>query len=189
MPTPMIFTPNMMKGIISGEKTQTCRKPGPSITGIQKYGDTIWVRENFYEKGRWNPNSGPDDVDWEDANWSSLKEVLYAVDCDKPTSKPPEYWWRSRPSIHMPQWASRYTLSVRQLCQKPVQSLTLDEINREGIGIFTSYEPAYKAWENLWVSLYGRYSWLSNPELVVIGFKVLESKKTSNIISTRMVGA
>lgn len=104
MSTPIIFTPEMMRGIISGEKTKACRNPGPVIKCIQKEGHTIWVRENFYEKGHRIPFSGPSGVDWEDANWSNLKEVLYAVDSDIPTSKPREYWWRSRPSIHMPRW-------------------------------------------------------------------------------------
>ncbi|MBQ0600904.1 hypothetical protein J7S78_13985 [Klebsiella oxytoca] len=189
MSTPLIFTPNMMIGMISGDKTQTCRIPGPAIKGIHNTGDTIWVRENFYEKGHWHPFSDPNGVNWEDANWSSLKEVRYSADSDKPTSKPPEYWWRSRPSIHMPRWASRYTLNVNQICRKRVQNLTLDEINREGIGMFVSYEMAIKAWESLWVSLYGLDSWQSNPELVVIGFNVLESDKMIDIKLTRMVGA
>lgn len=179
---PLIFTPEMMKGIISGAKTQTCRNPGlrSPVAHLTANEGTIWVRENFYEKGRWHPFSVPDGVDWEDACWNSLHEVVYTVDNPRPTSKPDDYWWRSRPSIHMPRWASRFTLGVTHIERKPVQALTLDEINREGIGHFHSYSEAVTEWERLWVSLYGDESWGRNPELVVIGFTVLNAVSAGN---------
>lgn len=82
------------------------------------------------------------------------------------------------PSLFMPRWASRITLPVATVYPKRVQDLTMGEICREGLARniyeFTPVTQAFKAWEDLWVSLNGRASWDANPWCWMITFAVIK---------------
>lgn len=171
--TPLMFTPQMMRQILSGAKTLTSRAPRPAIKAITSPGDLIWVREHFYEKGRWDQLCDPDGGERDVFEWCSCGEVLYGADSERPDNNSKSFCWRSRPAIHMPRWASRITLTVTDLTMKPVRGFSLEDINREGIGIFSTHSEALHVWRSLWVSLNGLESWESNEPLRLIGFRAM----------------
>lgn len=151
---PIIFNTEMVKAILEGRKTQTRRviKPGKylqsqanvygqcsdgSFFGLGfrwqeideqdvagnlgaagengfhcpygKPGDRLWVREKFMV------------YDEED------KIVVYHDDVPNPEE------WRWKPSIHMPRWASRINLVIKDVRVERVQDITQDDAYAEGI--------------------------------------------------------
>jgi len=98
---------------------------------------------------------------------------------------------RLRPSIHMPRWASRLTLTVTDVRVQRLQDISEADAVAEGIERLRSgrgfYDPTTSkgnvrlghycenvtdAFELLWNSLHGKDAWDSNPWLVAYSFDV-----------------
>jgi hypothetical protein len=195
---PMIFNKDMVRALLSGCKTQTRRPVKPVVQLTEKMGfkqngyaygigldfdrtkqhfmksrcpfnvgDLIWVRETFRlfnsadECGCEAPCECP-----------SHNEPLYRASHNNCDSK-----WK--PSIHMPQWASRLTLRVLQVRLEQVQDISTEDACAEGfklpplerqgfaIGARTNFRHA-------WKTIYGE-SWEQNQWVWVIDFEVIES--------------
>lgn len=195
---PILFSPEMVRAILEGRKTQTRRvmKPQPEAndwidTPMCQYGhigDLLWVRET----------------------WGTLPEY----DSIKPSDLPncPIYYnasqryypfstisdiGKKRPSIFMPRWASRITLMVTNVRVERVQDISEEDAIAEGIQRFDygadSYKPEYcticfgtqelalgamhttakGAFSRLWDSINSKrgYSWASNPWVWIIEFE------------------
>ncbi|MGM7774266.1 hypothetical protein ACS8AQ_23360, partial [Yersinia enterocolitica] len=88
-------------------------------------------------------------------------------------------FWRSRPSIHMPRWASRINLLITGVRVERLQAITLGDICKEiGCGLY-DFRPAtygFQVWEKLWKSIYGEENWEANPWVWVINFERMEAK-------------
>lgn len=139
-------------------------------------GDRLWVRESFYEHGHWQGGG----YDPEDSYFVSDKQVLYPADgIQRPSERKREDFWRSRPSIHMPRWASRITLEITGVRVERLHAITLGDICKElGCGLY-DFRPAtygFKVWEELWQSIYGADSWQANPWVWVVEFKRVEGE-------------
>ncbi|HHK8874981.1 TPA: hypothetical protein ACQZB3_000561 [Escherichia coli] len=137
-------------------------------------GNRLWVRESFYEHGHWQGGG----YDPEDSYFVSDKQVLYPADgIQRPAERKREDFWRSRPSIHMPRWASRITLEITGVRVERLHAITLGDICKElGCGLY-DFRPAtygFTVWEELWQSIYGADSWQANPWVWVIEFKRVE---------------
>lgn len=155
-------------GVASEDEGYTC--PFGAV------GDRLWVRESFYEHGRWQGGG----YDPEDSYFVSDKQVLYPADgIQRPAERKREDFWRSRPSIHMPRWASRITLEITGVRVERLHAITLGDICKElGCGLY-DFRPAtygFKVWEELWKSIYGADSWQANPWVWVIEFKRVEGE-------------
>lgn len=132
---PIIFSAPMVRAMLDGRKTQTRRvlkEPAPYddgddidaavVTGFiaPKYRarDRLWVRETCATWGR-GPDREP--VEYpvayaaDDPEWEGIKH-------DARHSRGDE--WKIRPSIHMPRWASRLTLTFETHRQN------IDQINQ-----------------------------------------------------------
>lgn len=89
---------------------------------------------------------------------------------------------RAVPSIHMPRWASRITLEITGLRIERLNAITPDDAKAEGVECCEHFEKAKRghplnahwvgfAW--LWKSINGEQSWLANPWVWVVEFKVV----------------
>jgi hypothetical protein len=134
-------------------------------------GDRLYVREAFC------PRLGYP---------APIAKPHYRADDDKPE-------WRRlwKPSIHMPRWASRLTLTVTDVQVQRLQEISKEDAVAEGIepycGIdpdchgymnyFTRSEDGYwvpprQSFHTLWNSLHGPDAWDANPWVVALTFDV-----------------
>lgn len=189
---PIIFSAPMVRALLEGRKTQTRRvistkghanlfdgswsdgyvlDPGNASWRAHhiKYatGDRLWVRENC-------------------ATWTGvLRDVIYRSDDEQ------EYLlaiadakhgakWKGRPSIHMPRWASRLTLTVTSVRVQRLQDISEEDAVAEGVIPSSEanelrwqhYAPHGVAFRDLWNSLHGPDAWDANPWVVALTFTV-----------------
>lgn len=131
-------------------------------------GDRLWVRENFFQRGRWGLPEHPE-AEEEDRYWIGSKEIAYAADV-----KRPGHDWRSRPSIHMPRHASRITLEITSVRVERLQSISEADALAEGVKHSLHLQCGRLASENfahLWWTINGDGSWEKNPWVWVVEFK------------------
>lgn len=154
-----------------------------------KPGDRLWVREKWYQKGSWRKPSHPE-AEWDDAYFVGSREIVYSADAPKPADDPNNrIWWRAKPSIHMPRWASRITLEITNVRVERLQDITENDAQAEGCsavegckwhtfkemhaGIPMHAHTARDAFAALWESINGDDSWDENPWVWVVEFKRL----------------
>lgn len=166
---PILFSAPMVRALLAGTKTQTRRAlnerhlwhfiEGQGDLGICPYGqpgDRLWVREACM--------SDPDRFTIYRADWER-----YNV-CDT---------MRWRPSIHMPRWASRLTLTVTAVRVERLQEISCADAIAEGIApaansqtIDCDTPDPRDEFHALWDRLHGEGAWDANPEVVAITFAV-----------------
>jgi hypothetical protein len=186
---PIIFSAPMVRALIDGRKTQTRRvlKPQPvpclswseppagtypSAKGWSRLryapGDRLYVREAFsYETLDVDRNGFMAPWYWADGN---------------PVSGD---WTRPKPSIHMPRWASRLTLTVTEVKVQRLTDISEADAVAEGVRRFgpmwgVEQDSGHGAASNtaagcfrlLWNSLHGPDAWDANPWVAAISFTV-----------------
>ena len=147
-------------------------------------GDTLWVREQFAMPRR-TTNGGRESQLVPDHN---VGGVHYLADGEAPAG------YRSRPSIHMPRWASRLTLLVKSVRVERLQQISYEDMDAEGVE-FDDDSVAARAFSRaehiqigggslgdtaervgfaeLWDSINGaRAPWASNPWVWVVEFQI-----------------
>ena len=188
---PILMCAEMIRAILAGKKTETRRMVGlkelnehPDIWNIvdpvdgfitlendiygweqpkHPYGaagDTLWVREAL------NGNGEPD---------GRRKGIMrYSVDGEMVIDDGADVLWTYKharlPSIHMPRWASRITLTVKSVTLERLHEITDEGARAEGVADRAEYE-------QLWIELNGEESWNLNPWVWVVKFDVKEIKK------------
>lgn len=145
-------------------------------------GDRLWVRENFYQDGQWSLRLGCEPDDPRGGFWSATSRVIYAADGTPLPDPIPGNQWRSRPSIHMPRWASRITLEITDVRLEQVQDISGMDAKREGVSVpahipedGADLDYARRGFRRLWEEIHGEGSWDANPWVWVIEFKKLGS--------------
>lgn len=192
---PILFSAPMIRALLDGRKTQTRRVVNPiphdpalrpGMTGYKpaplhlwqaapsgpyfppRYvaGDRLWVREAC-------------------ATWiGDIRDVAYRAD------ETDDEWanlrhdaklgfWKLRPSIHMPRWASRITLTVTDVRVQRLNEISEADAQAEGappIGAddATDEDERSHRWGfiNLWNSLHGPGAWAQNPWVAAYTFTV-----------------
>lgn len=160
-------------------------------------GDRLWVRENFFTDSRENrplviyaatanmyreqgepvkPCTYPDtDLSGEyPTHEQSLKNIT-----TPPTSK----WWKLRPSIFMPRWASRITLELTGVRVEQLRKISGVDAVAEGIaldfpgGHHGAYDRAKTAFREGWDTLNASrgYGWDTNPFVWVLEFRRVDA--------------
>lgn len=201
---PIIFSAPMVRALLDGRKTQTRRllKPrkglrldeviskgireGNQITCTREMlapepyapGDRLYVREAHALVGTVDPG------------WLLYRADGYESECIRHGFSrpfPPESDVRWRPSIHMPRWASRLTLTVTDVRVHRLQDISEADAVAEGIeadefGAWHCYQSEPKgqtfwacpreSFRTLWNSLHGPDAWNANPWVVAISFTV-----------------
>ena len=194
---PIIFSAPMVRALLEGRKTQTRRLAKvtwsdganreftgwhPERAGMNRWqlvggmgvgatiavpyapGDRLYVREAFC------PRLGYP---------AAIAKPHYRADDDKPE-------WRGlwKPSIHMPRWASRLTLTVTEVRVQRLQEISEADCFAEGVEQFgggaafvkladaQTYSTPRGCYHALWNSLHGPDAWDANPWVVALTFTV-----------------
>lgn len=213
---PILFSAPMVRALLAGTKTQTRRiaepvsgemKPGQIIcmTGPRfggtayrfqpKYavGDRLWVREH------WRTSYVLDCFSPKDLKASETAEVPYTpirYEADgttldfNPNDDPP--FGRFRPSMFLPRWASRITLTVTDVRVERLQNISEADAVAEGVErlnqhvafpIYRNYTALPKSgpgalhsarlsYSTLWNSIKGPGAWDANPWVAAYTFAV-----------------
>lgn len=187
MEKPILFSTEMVRAILKGQKTQTRRviKPQPPdgvgrIRGPELYepakvdrngelvpGEPVYgVYDDWGEWGAKFPYGQPGDVLWVRETWCNAGVFGYVYRATDSLPVSVKGGWR--PSIHMPREAARLFLLIKNVRVERLQDITEEDARAEGaIGI----EPI-SVFMNLWNSINGkRYPWESNPWVWVIEFE------------------
>lgn len=141
--------------------------------------DSEKICKRIYQRGRYVMPILPE-ADPECAVFSGYKEVRFIGD-DLPNDGRyfGEKFWRKRPSIHMPRWASRLTLKVTGVRVEQVRDISKEDAIREGFagghgsihGYMYSATPQ-EHFSNTWQKIYGE-SWNRGDWVWVIDFEVI----------------
>jgi len=193
---PILFSAPMVRAILENRKTQTRRvvKPQPTIDGgadfepgsgccdwwfnwkfddgvdpcdMPKYcpygqpGDRLWVREHIKIK--------------EDGGFQWLTYAAddsWVVDPAGIRRDAKRTGNRSRPSIHMPRWASRITLEITDVYVERLQEISEEDAKAEGVlrAGLTYRENFHELWSTIHAAD-GPNGWNANPWVWVIEFK------------------
>ncbi len=198
---PILFSGEMVRAILAGNKTQTRRvvKPQPKSLCVGhcpatkpcfthdglhcmpseycpygRVGDRLWVRET------WKVGLVGDAtvLDFAAGGYDLLDYPVSFGAFEQYESK----GWR--PSIHMPRWASRITLEITGVRVERLQDITWADIRYEGVECPLHDFPGglcvgecrelRQAFRNLWDSINGKSpgkTWDDNPWVWVIEFK------------------
>ena len=180
---PMPFNTPMVQAILERLKTQTRRvvkKPFsewindkniktewadslPSQCPYGQPGDLLYVRETWMK----NPN-----IEWfpnEPIYFKASKSAQFLKE-----------WPRSwKPSIHMPKAVARIWLEIEEVKVERLQDISEEDAKAEGVSpdLATDHPKGvyYTAFSDLWSKINGNGSWISNPWVWVIKFKVLST--------------
>ena len=187
---PILFSPAMVRAILSGQKTQTRRIAKPALWPILdealrvnghpchqflvgnipcpygEPGDRLWVRETFSHV----PGEG----------------VAYRATNPELDGAP----WK--PSIHMPRWASRITLEITEVRVQRLQDISEDDVYAEGCASGLRHDPfacdGTNDWcfPHLWDSINGgTHNWESNPWVWALSFQ-LAAQGEPTMTATRL---
>lgn len=176
----IIFSGDMVRAILDGEKAQTRRivKPQPVQYNRPDWPVTHGWREVPHVGGwevSWNQNrmtateaigefcpyGVPGDRLWvrEAFFVSSVGRIIYAADRELLRPKSP---------IHMPRWASRITLEVTGVRVQRLQDITEDDARAEG---FDSLDGFALLWDR--INEKCGYGWQDNPWVWAVEFRAV----------------
>lgn len=192
----MIMQPSLAQKTHLGEKTQSRRplKPQPNeahtidhIAGIwkpkYKKGEVIYVKETFAYI--W-PSDVPMPKEECKIEYKGETGNKYPGDWpeDEAKGNPDAPKWT--PSIHMPQWAARTHLSIRDVRIEHIQDISEEDCLKEGLNEKGTKRWVELGWDSndahgrefslLWDSIYGKtkYNWVANPLVWVYEFEKVE---------------
>ena len=167
---PILFSAPMVRAILDGIKTMT-RRIYKTCFYTWQVGDRIWVKETYLIAHN-DSNNTKIIYAATDPNLIGIG-FNYSVKCSSKTQLP--IW---RPSIFMPRKYSRILLEITELHRERIKDCSNGDAIREGFLCETEF------WEYFWkmnAKLYPQgvdeMLLIDNPDVLAIGFKVLEVKK------------
>jgi len=197
---PIIFSAPMVRALIAGRKTQTRRiakarfweteKGAPEMRPVDtrySVGDRLWVREAHYLTDDGDNEyavfaADPPEVAEHLARIASLKSSHRDIDWSRHE--------KLRPSIHLPRWASRLTLTITDVRVQRLQDISEADAKAEGAPWYVAghgrisddeyaadpgYQPSKRAgFECLWNDIHGWNppAWAENPWISALSFTV-----------------
>ena len=189
---PILFSAEMVRAILKGDKTQTRRviKPQPPAEA-ESVSRQLYSQDAPKNDGAWtwwagkpqtpitkplfSPYGAPGGLLWVRETWDRhASGVDYAADFAA-VSRPQAGPWR--PSIHMPRWASRVTLRITDVRVEWLQDIREDDARAEGCDPVIHEDGAIDCgtrkttFANLWNRINGPGAWEANPWVWVIEFE------------------
>lgn len=177
---PIIFSAPMVRALLEGRKTMTRRvlwpQPveGAQFQGIDRDGKALFTVGCIY--GKQSLIYAPGDRLWvREAHVLTPAGVAYVADGVDHYGAGGKL--RKRPSIHMPRWASRLTLTVTEVRVQRLHDISAEDAVAEGwpgpkTDIGYSVSKPLQWFPDLWNSLHGPDAWDANPWCVAVSFKV-----------------
>lgn len=200
---PIIFSAPMVRALLEGRKTMTRRltpshlelaQPGDSLWVRESWRPGAWRGDDEGGRIAVDYRASPEEnrtpwlrvppASWRPL-WLKLGDEAEAAACagrgsTRRNSDGDGWTWDRgdspcawRPSIHMPRWASRLTLTVAAVRVEPLQAISDEDAAAEGVAPRAEAEPigmaAYR-FRELWDSLHGPDAWDANPEVVALSF-------------------
>lgn len=188
---PMLFNTEMVRAILSGQKTCTRRVVKPRFGGSLEVHEDVAGTPRLCEKcgalcHGLKPPCRPGDILYVRETWNGTTlgnakvgyTDLYWYKADDKYENPADKW---RPSIHMPKEAARIFLRVTDVRVERLQKIPGDGCAMEGIPLYSGpvgeRENYYRnAFSVLWDSTIkhtdlDRYGWAANPWVWVIEFE------------------
>lgn len=189
---PIIFSGPMVRALLAGRKTQTRRilKPQPPEwrPGEMRWrvGDRLWVREHWSGLHAFQSTKPNERHSFVGDGYPYLREEIWYWADGAPDAGD---WEHPRPSLHMPRYASRLTLTVTDIRVQRVQDISGDDARAEGIywsGIFEGWTSGVgvdesvdfhqrlpvRCFEKLWRRINGNEAWDTNPWIAALTFAV-----------------
>lgn len=191
---PILFSGPMVRAIFEGRKTQTRRvvKPQPVRGQVVNKGFDHRGVMTFSEGWHWDPSKHDhhiwrDDENQNEGDWAKwflgmCPYELGARLCDGRSN------WK--PSIFMPRWASRLTLTVTDVRVERLQAISEADVIAEGIQKWPlgyrialtgapkheclTFDVAADAYRWLWNSINGAGGWEANPWIVAVSFRAAQ---------------
>ena len=204
---PLIFSAPMIRALIEGRKTQTRRVMNPHEWYQWKFdcvvgrharfvggdsgdvvshcrlpaivGDQLWVREAWKVIGR--ERNGETELIFQYSADGAVYKFTEAEEFGSALAAWGKRGNANRSSIHMPRWASRITLTVKEVRVQRVQEISEADAEAEGLKPTTCanvvYEgegfPSYKsAFGIAWNSIHGPDAWRRNDWVCALTFSV-----------------
>lgn len=195
---PILFSGPMVRALLDGRKTQTRRTLNPQPDDIVEgqistqlriaVGDRLWVREAHALLSRlaYRGSIGTGTIAQQEHPTDGYTAAVFREGFDR--SGRPQW----RPSIHMPRWASRLTLTVTDVRVERLQNCSEADAIAEGIERHKSgwmpYSTAFYdgdgitpanyhadpriSYMQLWDRINGRGAWDANPWIAAYTFTV-----------------
>lgn len=172
---PIIFSAPMVRALLDGRKTQTRRVLKPPYGTLEYLGGGDWrpICTNFFKGDRLYVR---ETVVRQETD-QGVGYQTYAADGAEVW--PLTQWHHKRnaiPSIHMPRWASRITLTVTDVRVQRLQDISRADCIAEGISAvdpaFPSSATTLTRFQGLWNSLHGPDAWTANHWVVAVSFTV-----------------
>lgn len=155
----------------------------------KRYDYGLWMHSGFHEsRFQRCPYGQPGDRLWARETWWHGDHNYWPDAVDPPELPEPALFYRAdkgrnvtwKPSIHMPRWASRLTLTITDVRVERVQDISEADAIAEGCrpsleyaeGIPCGYGPAVPEFANLWDTINAKrgYGWDANPFVWAISF-------------------
>lgn len=159
---PILFSGEMVRGILEGRKTQTRRvvKPQPQlISGRFEFSGNqedawpepqVWLALTPSGKFGLNrppyyrcPYGAPGYQLWVRETWCQYIDVMSGkredVRLAYRATDEMQFPMKWRPSIHMPRWASRITLEVTRVRVERLQEISEEDLKAEGLALPSPY--------------------------------------------------
>lgn len=162
---PILFSPEMVRALLDGRKTQTRRVIVPQPPQLCRYGvpgDLLYVREAHYIIGE-HPGA------WPGSRWTH-----YRADASNNLNDPAQWSGPWKPGIHMPRHASRLTLRLTDVRVQRVQEISDEDAIAEGIP--RAYPIPKVEFQDLWddINAARGYAWPTNPWVWALSFEVIK---------------
>jgi hypothetical protein len=216
---PIIFSAPMVRALLDGRKTQTRRvlkvhpdREPPYVAHYPQGARAVWIDEEdqvwgfpgaagaavgdrlYVREAHYLTDDGDEEcvVYAEDQN--AVKAHIANVRTMQRQYNLTEAWAKPhlklRPSIHMPRWASRITLTVAEVRVQRLQEISEADAVAEGIlrwqskGFWDAFswsdneeddilqDSALNAFRHLWCHIHGPATWTANPWVVAVSFTV-----------------
>jgi len=193
---PIIFSAPMIRALLDGRKSMTRRilksQPPEWVTRMCHEGRNGWIGSGDGHGVLMHVPYAVGDRLWCREAWSGAYQFrnvppsqrVSVATPDGPILRDDIWYWadgnpefgdyeRPRPSIHMPRWASRLTLTVTDVRVQRVQDISEDDAFEEGVTRLDVPLATYKAaFRDLWNHLHGPHAWDRNDWVAAYTFEV-----------------